>query len=81
MRNLPSGNKKKSLRRVFFWTFVIDFVLVALGAHYIGLRHHGYGTFPIPTYEPLSRKGAVEFALFVALITSIWVTVSWSKRH
>lgn len=80
MRELPLRDKKKTLVRVSFWTFVLDYVLVVLGVHYIGISHRAYDTLMTATYEPLSWKGAVEFALPVAFATCILVSVKWSRN-
>lgn len=80
MRGLPLRNKKTALLRISFWNFVVDYVLVALVVHYIGIRHREFAPM-LTTYEPLSWKSATEFAPPTALITSIWVAVKWWKNN
>ena len=65
------------LVRIFFGTFIVTYVLAALFAHYIGFRNRILGPFPITTYEPLSWTHASEFALLIAFIISIWVSIKW----
>ena len=72
--------RNRLLSRVFFWTFVVDYILVALVVHYIGIRHREHDAWMTTTYEQLSWQGAVEFALPTALLTSILVCWKWGKE-
>jgi hypothetical protein len=76
---MPRKTTQRStpLVRIFSWTFIVVYVLAALFAHYIGLRNRTYDAWPTTTYEPLSLTHAFEFALLIALIASIWVSIKW----
>jgi hypothetical protein len=72
---MPRKATQHSTVRIFAWTFVVIYVLAALFAHYVGLGNRTYGAWPTTTYEPLSWAHAFAFALLIALITSIWVSM------
>ena len=68
------------LVRIFFWTFIVVYVLVALFMHYIGWKHRTYGAWPMTTYERLSWTHAFEFAFLAALIASVWISIRIGKE-